>query len=136
MKCLATYPSYQEANERQLDLLAADIDAMVQYVPTGFDQVYWGSLPIYALVVPPEQIDDAFEVIRLIADEDHRCLFRCPKCDSNDVRERRLDEGFGSGPFSFTLTLGLVAIARMLIMMRLGRKFECLSCHAVYRKSP
>src|SRR5688572_13646833 len=121
MKCIATYPSYQEANERQLDILAADIDARVEYVPNGVEQVYLGANPIYALWVSRERAVEAFEIIRLLADENHLSIFRCPKCESNDVKERSLGEGFGTGPFSLALTLGIVAIARMLIMRMLGR---------------
>lgn len=36
--CVATYPAYDLANERQVDLLAAGIEALVWYVPTGMEQ--------------------------------------------------------------------------------------------------
>jgi hypothetical protein len=136
MKCIATFPSYEEANERQLEILAADIDALVRYVPTGWNQAYFGTLPIYALLVPEEFSDQASELIQLSADEQHKCLYRCPKCDSNDTKEKSLEEGFGLGPFSFALTLGSVAITRMIIVRAYGRKYRCESCGAEYRKKP
>jgi hypothetical protein len=134
MKCVVTYPSYEEANNRQLELLAEDIDALVSYVPTGWDQAYLGRNPIYALMVAEEQIDEAIDIIRLVADESHRHFYRCPKCGSGDVKECALDEGFGVGPFSLLFTLGLVAIGKTLMLRWRGRKFECRACHAVYRK--
>ena len=35
--------------------VAAGIEALVWYVPTGMDQVYLGTLPVYALMVPAER---------------------------------------------------------------------------------
>lgn len=136
MKCIATYPLYEEAEERQLDMLAAEIDALVEYVPTGWDQVYFGTLPIYALLVPEEFADRALELIRLIPDENHKCLYRCPRCESDNIKEESLDQGFGLEPFSFALTLGSVAIARMIVARVYGRKYRCRSCGTVYRKKP
>ena len=136
MKCVATYPSYEEANERQLDLLAAEVDSLVEYVPTGFDQVYYGANPIYALTVSDDQVDQAIEIIRLIPDEHHLCLYRCPNCQSHHIKELRLDEGFGTGWLSLPMTLGIVAAVRWLRVRRLGRKYLCCDCGTEYRKAP
>ena len=136
MKYVGHYPSYGEANERQLDLMAAEIEALVFYVPTGMDQVYLGRLPIYALFVPEESAEAAREVLRLIPDENHRCLYGCPHCGSRDVVERLLDEGFGTGWFSLPLTFGVVAFSRMIELRVRGRRYVCRACGAVYRKKP
>ena len=91
---------------------------------------------IYALFVPEESAEAAREVLRLIPDENHRCLYGCPHCGSRDVVERLLDEGFGTGWFSLPLTFGVVAFSRMIELRVRGRRYVCRACGAVYRKKP
>ncbi|HWA25839.1 MAG TPA: hypothetical protein VG734_09270 [Lacunisphaera sp.] len=135
MKCIATFPAYELANSRQLDLLAANIDAVVWYVPTGPDQVYLGRLPIYALLVSSEQVEEAFELIRLVAEEDHRCLYGCPACGSSAVIE--LSQGAGvSFWLLMCVTFALPGLVTMLSMRARGRSYECLSCGTGYRLKP
>jgi len=136
VKCIATYPTYEEANERQLDLLAADLDAKIQYVPTGADQVYFGRNPVYALVVEDEEVGPAKEIIRLVAEETHDCLYRCPKCQSANVRECPISRGFLPGNLDFALTFGLTGIIRLFIEKKKGRKYICNDCGMEYRKGP
>ncbi len=78
----------------------------------------------------------ASEVLRLPSDENHRCLYRCPKCAGENVQELGLDEGFGVGLFSLVLTLGLVAAARVFGLRRHGRSYRCLDCGTRYRQKP
>jgi len=136
MKYITHYPSYWEANERQLDLMAVDIEAMVFYVPTGPDQVLLGRLPIYALFVPEESVEKAIDLIRLVPDENHICLYGCPDCRSNNVVEQTIEQGFGTGPISLPLTLGIVVFSKVLKMRRSGRKYTCKDCGRTYRKKP
>jgi predicted RNA-binding Zn-ribbon protein involved in translation (DUF1610 family) len=136
MKCLLICSCYEEANQRQLDLLAENIDAVVSYIPTGADQVYMGRLPIYALMVEEDRLDDAINLFYLPPDENHICLFACPHCSSARVSETSIDSGFGSGIFSALLTLGLVAMGKLIMLRRVGRKYTCHDCGREYRKRP
>lgn len=134
--CVATYPAYDLANERQVDLLAAGIEALVWYVPTGMEQVYLGTLPVYALMVPAERADEAREIIRLLPDEDHVCLFRCPHCGSEHVAPKSLEDSILTGWWSMVLTLGISTLIGLLHLRIAGAKFRCLDCGAAYRKKP
>ncbi len=136
VRCIARYPSYEEANERQLDLLAANLDARVEYVPTGADQVFFGKNPVYALVVDDDQAARAQEIIKLVVDENHECLYRCPKCQSASVRECGLDRGFLPGDLDLAVTFGLSGLIRFWVQKRKGRRYICNDCGTTYRKKP
>lgn len=135
MKCIATYPAYELANDRQIDLIAAEIEATVWYVPTGMDQVYLGALPIYALLVPPEEFDQAIEIVRLVPDDNHRCLYGCPDCTSDRVNEMNPQDSF-LGQCMMVSTLGMTAFISMLVIRAKGRVYLCRDCGSRYRKKP
>jgi hypothetical protein len=136
MKCIATYPAYDLANDRQIDLIAAEIEATVWYVPTGMEQVYLGALPIYALLVPPEKAEQAIEIIKLIPDENHQCLYGCPNCASDKVSEKSLEDSFLTSGLAMASSLGMTAFISMLVIRAKGRVHICHDCGKKYRKKP
>jgi predicted RNA-binding Zn-ribbon protein involved in translation (DUF1610 family) len=136
MKCIATYPAYDLANDRQIDLIAAEIEATVWYVPTGMEQVYLGALPVYALLVPPEKVEQATEIIQLVADESHQCIYGCPNCGSDRVKERSLEDSFLARWWVMVSTLAMTAFISMLVIRAKGRVYVCQACGRKYRKKP
>lgn len=135
MECIATYPAYELANSRQDALLAADIDAVVWYVPTGPDQIYFGSLPIYALVVPSTKIAEAVDMISLVADENDRCIYGCPACGSSHVVERSQSAAISFWCLMY-VTLAVPGIIAMISIWARGRPYRCLTCGTKYRLKP
>jgi len=136
MKCIATYPGYDLANSRQVDLLAAEIDARVWYVPNGVDQVYFGALPIYALTVPPEDVERALQIISVYPDETHACIYACPHCGSGRVIEVSMESTVLGRWWMIAISLGIAGFLAMLWMRLLGRLYVCEDCRKRYRKKP
>jgi predicted RNA-binding Zn-ribbon protein involved in translation (DUF1610 family) len=128
MKCIATYPAYDLANDRQIDLITAEIEATVWYVPTGMEQVYLGALPVYALLVPPEKVELATEIIQLVADESHQCIYGCPNCGSDRVKEQSLEDSFLARWWVMDSTLAMTAFISMLVIRAKGRVYVCQAC--------
>ena len=135
MECIATYPAYELAQSRQDDLIAAEIDAVVWYVPTGPDQIYFGTLPIYALVVPSNQADEAIDIISLVADENHRCIYGCPGCGSSNVVERNRSASLTFWCLMY-VTFAMPGIVAMISTRIRGRPYRCVSCGKHYRVKP
>ncbi len=129
MKIVATYPSYEEANERQLDLLASGIGAKVIRESTGFMELYFGVLPRYHLIVHEEFAEDASDKLKLVQDPDYKHIAACKKCDGSNVVELGIDDGIGSVYWLF-----FPAILKFFKLRLLGPKFRCQDCHYEYRK--
>ncbi|MDQ8201286.1 hypothetical protein QEH56_24210 [Pelagicoccus enzymogenes] len=100
---VATYPSYEEANERQTELLSYGLSAFVVRESTGFLEVYMGVVPKFHLFVPKEQASEAREIVQLQADADHVHIANCPKCGSSEVKEIGVVKNYQSGYFAQSL---------------------------------
>lgn len=129
MEIIATYPSYQEANDRQLDLLACDIGAKVIRESTGFMELYFGSLPKYHLIVHEKHADEARERLKLVRDPEHKHIASCRNCGSGNVTELGIDDGIGSLGWLF-----FPAIVKFFQLRMSGPKFRCGDCSHEYRK--
>lgn len=117
---LAAYPSYEEANERQLDLLAAGIDAKIEYVPNTGER--------YRLLVEEARVDEAWELIALEADLSAKSIAACPHCGSSAVRELEISLGID------VLLLMLPSCVEYIRSRVSGVRYRCEDCAQVYRK--
>jgi hypothetical protein len=128
MKVLTTYVSYEEANDRQLDLLASGIDARVEYVPSGGISALGGSLGTYQLWVDGEKISDAALLIAPALDPSATSIAACPRCGSSDVTEQV------TNPLTDVLMLMVPSILEFAISRISGSRFHCSACRHNYRK--
>lgn len=124
------YLSYEEANERQIELLWHDISAYVVRESTGYLEVYTGQIARHRLFVQKEDAEAARDFVKLVADADHRHIASCPKCGSADVQEVET-----KGYLAYVLELVFLISHRAIANFWLGPKFRCGNCDAFYRVS-
>jgi predicted RNA-binding Zn-ribbon protein involved in translation (DUF1610 family) len=127
METVGSYLTYDDANEHQITLLAAGIDALIDYVPAA-EVLSPQSSGIYALRVAPEEAARAKELIAPAIDPEFRSIAKCPRCGSNDVGAIELLQN------SDLLLLGLPSIVRMLRAGWHGHPYRCDDCGHRYRR--
>ena len=128
MKLLATYSSYEEANERQLDLLAAEIDATVEYAPPGELSSVTTQLGTYHLLVDEAQEEEACAVVFPAIDPSEKSILHCPKCKGDNV------QGFIMNSSIDVFLLMLPSIMEFLISRFRGDRYVCMECGVKFRR--
>jgi hypothetical protein len=90
MKYLDSYGTYEAANDCQITLLAASIDALVEFVPTSVAELQHAEArrPGYALMVEDERFEEAAALLSVEVQPDYKCLYACPKCQSERVIQK------------------------------------------------
>lgn len=124
MKQLQLHATYEAANDAQLTLLAANIDATIEFV---HGSVTANTPEGYALLVEEERFDEAAELLSFTADETHESLLRCPTCGSDRLLEP--DPGIWG-----VLLLGLPYFTHMIARWTSGAKYRCEDCRHEFRK--
>lgn len=127
MIVVAIYVTYEEANERQLDLLAAGIDASVEYGTTD-DYGFGSGAAAYCLIVPYEEASRAVECLAPRIDATIESIAACPRCNSSDVKELQV---------SLLLDVCFLMIPGMIELIRSrasGVRYGCFQCGNRYRK--
>jgi hypothetical protein len=127
MQTVETYFTYEEANEHQITLLAAGIDALVEFVPAA-EVLTPGRRAGYALRVSAADADRARELVRPVADPGFASIARCPRCASDDVRDIELLQDWD------LFLLGVPSVFRTIRARVQGQPFRCLACGHRYRK--
>ncbi len=129
MKSIESYPTYEEAEENQITLLAMDIDCKIKTPSQGIFEITYGSLPEYHLLVDESDEEEAKKYIEKKISEDYEPLVKCPHCKSGNKKEYEMH--------SFLSAIGLILILPMvvgIIWQRIkGRKYICSNCGKKYR---
>lgn len=126
MKKLRLYNTYEHANDAQITLLAADIDAKVEFEHGSSVEDKSGG---YALLVDVEQHAQAEGLLAPCAVEGHESLLRCPACKSEHVVER-------DAPWWGVFLLGVPIVIYVADLKMFGRTFRCADCRCRFRKKP
>ncbi len=131
MRYLASYGTYEMANDQQITLLAAEIDALVEFVPPGFEELRHQETrkPGYALMVEDEKFDEAVRMLSLQAEPDYKCLFSCPTCGSDNVKE------IAPPLVGAMFLLFIPSVIAMTRRKTSGIPYRCLACGSRYRKT-
>lgn len=127
MPTVGHYPTYEEANEHQITLLAEGIDALIEFVPAT-EVLSLGRTAGYALKVAPEDVSRAMTLIQPVADPTFVSIARCPRCGSDDVRATELLQDWD------LVLLGVPSVVRAIRARTHGHPFRCLGCGHHYRK--
>lgn len=130
---VATYPSYEEANARQIDLWASTFESEVIRESTGFEELYLGIMPRYHLFVHEEDFDGAMEVVRLVEDPEHTHIASCEKCNGSDVVEIGIAGGVDASDLEAIRTFLIPMVLRFFHLKFVGPKFHCRECNHHYR---
>jgi predicted RNA-binding Zn-ribbon protein involved in translation (DUF1610 family) len=129
MRLLTTYGSYDEANDRQLDLLAAGIDARVDFTPAGHTSAMSPGSGAYSLFVEEMRFEEAAEIVSPGCDTGAESIAACPRCGSSAVREIEMS------PAIDVPLLMLPSIVEFIRSRFSGTRYTCDSCRHTYRKS-
>ena len=129
MKKIASYPSYEEANDHQHTLLSYEIDCMIEMPGQHVFHIMQGDLPEYHLLVPEEDAERALDLITRPTVDDYVPLITCPYCQSGNKKEVELS--FMAG--LFVLILFIPLLIEIVILRTRGRKYQCQECLGIYR---
>ncbi len=132
-EAVGDYPSYEEANERQHELLSCEIPAFVVRESTGFLEVYIGQLPRFYLYVSKDIAPEARKIVDHTASEDHKHIASCPACGSSDVVEIGVVKNYHRDHWIHLLEAFLVVSHRAIAEFMLGPKYHCEKCSSSYR---
>ena len=128
MKIIASYSNYEEANDHQITLLSAGIDALVEYQPTGTANIVHGGSGVYVLQVDEARAAEAAELVSVPEDPDAKSIAACPKCGGSNIAESQIPP---------LLDLGLLmipSVVRFLTCLLKGVPYVCTDCDHRYRK--
>ena len=126
MKSLGIYGTYEHANDAQITLLAAEIDAKVDYVQGSSDE---GKLGGYGLFVDEDRFEEAKRLLTKEPVDGFRPSLRCPACEGENLEERK-------PPWYGVYLLGIPIVAYVIDLRLRGRKFRCRECGNEFRKKP
>ena len=129
MKTIASYLTYEEANDNQHTLLSYEIDCVIEMPGQHILSVAHGDLPEYHLMVHESDAEQALDLITRPIDDDYTPLITCPHCGSGKKKEVELS--FIAGIFVFILLIPL--LVEIFILRTKGRKYLCEDCQQKYR---
>jgi len=129
MKSIESYPTYEEAEENQITLLAMNIDCKIKTPSQSIYETAHGYLPEYHLLVAESDEEEAKKYVEKKISEDYEPLVKCPHCKSGNKKE--YETNFFIGFLGLILILPMVVA---IIWQRIkGRKYICSDCGKKYR---
>ncbi len=129
-KTVQSYPSYEEANDAQITLLAAGIDCKVVRHAQGVWDISEGRNESYGIVVDGEKYEESKDLLSHHIPEDFVSLIQCPYCQSNNGKRYSY---YDSPLFMLTWILLIPMIWSMCLMRKEGRRYKCEDCQRLYR---
>lgn len=129
MKVVGSHPTYEEAEQYQISLIAEGIDSELVTPSRDLGAVAYGIPPEYRILVDERDLDAAAKLVEKPQVDDYVPLVRCPRCGSGEKKEYEGNVFLAMIGFILIIPIFVAFVCQRVW----GRKYVCLSCSKTYR---